>query len=264
MSYSRSFHSTGLFLLLAALGSFSCHRHQVAAAPTPAPVATPPAPARAAAAPTITVRSDRPAITRGQSATLTITTQNATSVSIEPGMENVPVNGSRQVSPTSSVTFVATAKGPGGTAEDSVRLTVNEPAAPAATPARYVAPNSPASPLTMDQQIQKAMQTIYFDYDKADVRADQLSKLQTAAAFLKQNLTLKFTIEGHCDERGSEEYNLALGDRRANALKRYLVSQGITESRLGTVSYGEERQVCHEQTETCYERNRRGSFTKLP
>ena len=196
---------------------------------------------------------------------LTVTTQNATSVTIEPGLGNVPVNGSRQVSPTSSLTFIATAKGPGGTAGDSVRLTVNEPAAPAASTARYVAPNSPTTlALTMDQQIQKAMQPIQFDYDKADVRADQLGKLQTAASFLKQNPNLKFTIEGHCDERGSEEYNLALGDRRANALKHYLVSQGITESRLATVSYGEERPVCHEQTEGCYERNRRGSFTRLP
>jgi peptidoglycan-associated lipoprotein len=73
---------------------------------------------------------------------------------------------------------------------------------------------------------------------------------------------LRFTIEGHCDERGSEEYNLALGDRRANAIKQYLISQGIMELRLSTVSYGEERPVCHEQTEECYERNRQAGFTR--
>jgi peptidoglycan-associated lipoprotein len=116
----------------------------------------------------------------------------------------------------------------------------------------------------MDEQIQRAMQTILFDYDKAEVRSDQMSKLQTATAFLKQNPNLRFTIEGHCDERGSEEYNLALGDRRASAVKQYIVGQGIAESRLSTVSFGEERPVCSEQTEACYQRNRRGSFTRIP
>src|SRR5689334_17344528 len=106
MTFSRSLQSTTLFLLLLAFGTLSCHHRQAAAAPTPAPVATPPAPVRTAPAPTITVRSDRPAITRGQSATLTVTTQNATSVTVDPGLGNFPVNGSRQVSPTSSVTFV--------------------------------------------------------------------------------------------------------------------------------------------------------------
>jgi peptidoglycan-associated lipoprotein len=216
----------------------------------------------AVAAPTITLRADRPAIARGQSATLSIATQNATSVTLEPGLGNVPINGIRQVSPLSSVTFVATAIGPGGTAGDSVRVTVNELPPPAAAPTRTVTPNTPSAPLTLDQQIQKTMQTILFDYDKADIRVDQMNKLQTAAAFLKQNPNLRFTIEGHCDERGSEEYNLALGDRRANAIKQYLISQGIMELRLSTVSYGEERPVCHEQTEECYERNRQAGFTR--
>jgi peptidoglycan-associated lipoprotein len=116
----------------------------------------------------------------------------------------------------------------------------------------------------MDQQIQRAMQTVLFDYDKSDIRADQISKVQTAAAFLKSNPNLRFTIEGHCDERGSEEYNLALGDRRANSVKQYLTSQGIPESRLATVSYGEEKPQCHEQTEECYQHNRRDAFARIP
>jgi peptidoglycan-associated lipoprotein len=217
---------------------------------------------RTAAAPSITVRSDRPAITRGQSATLTITTQNATSVDIEPGVGNVPVNGSRQVSPSSSVTFVATAIGPGGNAADSVRVTVNDPPTPAATPIRSVAPAVANSPLTMDQQIQRAMQSVLFEFDKAEIRPDQTAKLETSAAFLKQNPNLKFTIEGHCDERGSEEYNLALGDRRANAVKQFLIHQGIPESRFATVSYGEEKPLCREQTEGCYQLNRRAAYTR--
>jgi len=246
MSYSRSSQTTALFLLLLAFGSFSC-KHKVAAAP-----------------PTITLRADRPTVTRGQSATLSVSTQNATSVSIEPGLGTVPVNGSRQVTPAASVTYVATAIGPEGTAGDSVRLTVNEPPPPAATPTRFAAPNVTRAALTMDHQIQQVMQPILFDYDKADVRGDQMSMLPTAAAFPKQNPNLRFTIEGYCEERGSGEYNLALGDRRANAVKQYIVGQGVAESRLSTVSYGEERPVCSEQTEACYQRNRRSSFTRIP
>ena len=106
------------------------------------------------------------------------------------------------------------------------------------------------------------MQSVLFEFDKAEIRPDQTAKLETSAAFLKQNPNLKFTIEGHCDERGSEEYNLALGDRRANAVKQFLVGRGIPESRLTTVSYGEERTVCHEQTEGCYQQNRRSEYTR--
>jgi peptidoglycan-associated lipoprotein len=263
MSDSRSSRTAVLFLLLLAFGSFSC-KHKVAAAPPVSPSPAAAVPVRAADPPTITLRADRPAVTRGQSATLTVSTQNATSVTIEPGLGTVPVNGIRQVTPTSSVTYVATATGPGGTAGDSVRLTVNEPPPPTATPTRAASTRGAPAPPTMDQQIQQAMQTILFDYDKADVRPDQMSKLQTASAFLKQNPNLRFTVEGHCDERGSEEYNLALGDRRANAIKQYLIGQGIAESRLSSVSYGEERPVCREQTEACYQSNRRGSFTRIP
>ena len=91
-----------------------------------------------------------------------------------------------------------------------------------------------------------------------------ISRIRTAAEFLKQNTNLRFAVEGHCDERGSEEYNLALGDRRANAVKQYLVSQGVAESRLSAVSYGEEKPVCHEQTEECHLRNRYAGFAKIP
>jgi peptidoglycan-associated lipoprotein len=260
MSDSRSFISKALILLFVAFGAFACKKHQVAAAPTPPP---PPAstPVRAAA-PTIIVRTDRPAITRGQSAMLTITTQNATSVTIEPGIGTVPLNGNRQVSPSSSVTYIATATGPGGSIGDSVRITVNDPPTPAATPIRAVTPGVANTPLTMDQQIQRAMQSVLFEFDKAEIGPDQTAKLETAAAFLKQNPNLKFLIEGHCDERGSEEYNLALGDRRANAVKQSLVRLGISESRFTTVSYGEEKPLCREQTDACYQRNRRAAYSR--
>ena len=104
------------------------------------------------------------------------------------------------------------------------------------------------------------MKDVLFDYDKADVRPDQVSVLQSNAMWLKANASIRFTVEGHCDDRGSEEYNLGLGDRRANAIKEYLISQGISANRINTVSYGEERPICREQTEECYTKNRRGHF----
>jgi peptidoglycan-associated lipoprotein len=103
---------------------------------------------------------------------------------------------------------------------------------------------------------------VLFDYDKADIRAEMMPVLQGNATYLKNNPTVRFTIEGHCDERGSEEYNLGLGDRRANAVKEYLVGQGIPANRMMTVSYGEERPVCRDETEACFEKNRRAHFTQ--
>ncbi len=101
--------------------------------------------------------------------------------------------------------------------------------------------------LTAQQLFDRDMKPINFDYDKSDIRDDQKGKLQTASAYMKANSSVRITIEGNADERGSEEYNLALGDRRANAVKQYLVSQGIAENRLSSVSYGEERPVCKAQ-----------------
>jgi peptidoglycan-associated lipoprotein len=129
-------------------------------------------------------------------------------------------------------------------------------------------PAQPQPPRTPDANIQQLfssnVQTIYFDYDKSEIRADQMSRLQSNASWLKQNPNVRFTIEGHCDDRGSQEYNLALGDRRANAVKEYLVSQGIAERRMNVISYGEDRPVCREETEDCYQRNRRAEFVLNP
>lgn len=100
----------------------------------------------------------------------------------------------------------------------------------------------------------------FFDYDKADLRDDARSALSTNADWLKKNQTVQFLIEGHCDERGTTEYNLALGDRRANAVKEYLASLGVDASRVRTVSYGKERPFCSASTEDCWQQNRRAHF----
>jgi peptidoglycan-associated lipoprotein len=254
MRFSRT-KGLGLTLLLFfTLVGLGCHKTP-AAPPTPPPPAAP-APT-AAAAPTITLRAQPGTIDRGGSTTLQWDAKNATSVAITPGVGNVAATGNRSVNPTSSVTYTATAMGPGGSATDTVSITVNTPAvaAPPPTPPR----NTPTvSPLDAFNQNVK---TIYFDYDKSEIRPDQVSILQADANWLKSNSSARFTVEGHCDERGSEEYNLALGDRRATAVKEFLVAQGVQANRMMTVSYGEERPVCRESTEACYTMNRRAAFT---
>jgi len=100
----------------------------------------------------------------------------------------------------------------------------------------------------------------FFDYAKADLRDDARTALSADAEWLKKNATVQFLIEGHCDERGTSEYNLALGDRRANSAKEYLVSLGVDASRVKTVSYGKERPFCTESNESCWQQNRRAHF----
>ena len=103
--------------------------------------------------------------------------------------------------------------------------------------------------------------TAYFDFDKSNVRSDAAGVLQKQAAWLKTYPKVTITIEGHCDERGTREYNLALGERRANSSKEYLVSQGIDPSRISTISYGKERPVCTVSDESCWQQNRRSLTT---
>lgn len=247
-----------LLLIVSVLMTASC-RKRVAAAPPPAP--PPVAPPPPAPAPAITLRAQPATIERGQSSTLQWEARNAATVQIDPEVGQVAVMGNRQVNPTSSVTYTARATGPGGTATDNVRVTVNVPPAPPPPP-----PPAPPKPpdKTIETLFRENVQEVYFDYDKADIRPDQVGKLQNNATWLKQNAGVRFTLEGHCDERGSEEYNLGLGDRRANAVKEFLLSQGLAASRINTVSYGEERPVCREQNEDCYQRNRRAAFTMNP
>ncbi len=101
---------------------------------------------------------------------------------------------------------------------------------------------------------------VYFDYDKYDLKPQARTGLQKNAAFMRANPRLVFAVEGHCDERGTNEYNLALGERRANAARDYLTSLGVDGGSMRTVSYGEERPDCTEHHEGCWSRNRRAHF----
>jgi peptidoglycan-associated lipoprotein len=104
---------------------------------------------------------------------------------------------------------------------------------------------------------------LLFDYDKYDVKDTSKQTLQSVSSWMTKNTTARLSVEGHCDERGTNEYNLALGDRRAKAVKDYLVNLGVASGRIDVISYGEEKPACNEQTEDCWAKNRRAHFTVL-
>jgi peptidoglycan-associated lipoprotein len=106
-------------------------------------------------------------------------------------------------------------------------------------------------------------QDIHFDFDRYNIQDADRGILKSIASWMRKNASAKLTIEGHCDDRGTNEYNLALGDRRAKAVKDYLVSLGVPSSRLETISFGEEKPVCTQQTEECWAKNRRAHFVVM-
>ena len=232
------------------LGSLLAILALSAACKKPAPVQPPPPPPPAApppAKPTVNLQASASVIQRGDSVTLTWSSTNATSLNLSPGVGNVSAEGSQRVTPQGTVTYTLTATGPGGSADASVSVTVNAPPPP---------PPKAAEP-TIQELFDREVKDAYFDYDKADVRTDARDALTQSAAFLRAYPQVKVVIEGHCDERGSTEYNLALGDRRAAAAKQFLTSLGISGDRMETVSYGKERPFCTASTEDCYQQNRR-------
>lgn len=136
-------------------------------------------------------------------------------------------------------------------------------ATPAPTPAPTSAPTTPAGPqLGSQAHFERAVgssTTIFFDTDRFNIDSTDAAALQAQAQYFVQFSQLTFTIEGHCDERGTREYNLALGERRANAAKNYLVSLGVNPNRIRTVSYGKERPVALASNATAWAQNRRAA-----
>ncbi len=218
----------------------------------PPPPPPPPAPAPAPARPTVSLQANPTSINTGDSTTLSWTSTDATQRTISPGVGAVTAQGSTKVTPSSSTTYTVTASGPGGSADSSVRVTVAQPPPP---------PPPPAA-IDYDALFLQEVKDAYFDFNKADIRADARDALSKTAEFLRKYPQIKATIEGRCDERGSTEYNLVLGDRRAAAVKAYLVSLGISADRLNTTSLGKEKPLCSESTEECWQRNRVGHFVK--
>jgi peptidoglycan-associated lipoprotein len=217
------------------------------------PNALGPAPAPPPPAPTATITADPLAIDLGQSVVLNWRTQNATSVTID-GIGDVNTNGTQTVSPSTSTNFHLTAKGDGGATEANVRVTVRVPAAPTAPPP---ADNDMGSEAAFHENVQD----VFFDYDSYDLRPDATAAATKAAAYLTAHPAIRVVIGGYCDDRGSAEYNLALGENRANAARTALVNAGVQASRLRVISYGKEKQFCTEDNESCWQQNRRAQFS---
>jgi peptidoglycan-associated lipoprotein len=243
---SRSLYRAALLVALFMVAlTAGCH-HKPPPPPPPPPVQAP-APAR----PTVTLQASPSSINKGESAALSWNSTDATELSIAPEVGAVTAQGSTKVTPSDSTTYTITASGPGGSTSATATVTVNAPPPPPP-------PKGPSD----DELFLREVRDAYFDYDKADIRPDARAALSQTADFLKGHPSIKATIEGHCDERGSTEYNLALGDRRATAVKQYLVSLGVSADRLSTVSFGKEKPFCNESNESCWQQNRRGHFVK--
>ena len=207
-----------------------------------------------AKAPTATLSANPTAIQAGQSATLTWSTENATDVALDGN--KVDPSGSQTVSPTQTTTYHLTAKGAGGTQEATAQITVSTPTpTPTPTPA-------PTPSMTDEQLFAQMVKDVYFDYDKSDLRADAQQAIAQAAQAIKQH-GWKVQIEGNCDDRGSTEYNLSLGERRADSAKQALIQGGVGADAIKTISYGKEKPVCTESNEDCWQKNRHDHFTLL-
>jgi peptidoglycan-associated lipoprotein len=250
----RKISTIGICVTLAMFAA-GCKKHVPPAPPPPPPpvkveAAAPPA------APTISFSAEPSSIERGQSSTLTWNVSDATSIAIDNTIGTVQASASRRVFPGSSTTYTLTATGAGGAKTATATVNVTEPAPPPPPPA-------PAK-TTFEQMLSGTVVDAYFDYDKNDIREDARAALTKDADALKAIFAsfpdASVTIEGHCDERGSAEYNLALGDRRAASAKEFLVQLGVPGDKLKTISYGKERPQCTDHDESCYQKNRRAHF----
>ena len=215
------------------------------------PPPPPPPPAAKLPAPTAMLTANPNAISAGQASTLTWNTDFASDVSID-GIGKVDPSGSMKVTPSESTTYRLVAKNDSGMKDATARVTVTPAAPPPATSSAPTESNS--------QLFSQNMKDVFFEYDSYEITSQYQSVIQANARFLQQHPNISFLIEGHCDERGSIEYNLTLGEYRANAAKQALVQQGVSAARIRTLSYGKEKPFCTESTESCWQQNRRANF----
>jgi peptidoglycan-associated lipoprotein len=229
--------------LVAAVVSFSGCKHKIA----PQPVAT--APAAQAPEPTAKISVSPTYVSAGTPVEVTWHTTNAARATID-GIGDVSTSGARTLTPSASTNYHLVATGAGGTAFDDARVTVSAPPAQTA-----------ALPPTDEMADFRAhVKDIFFDYDKYAVRSDEDRTITQDAAYLTSHPNLKIVIGGYCDERGSDEYNLALGQNRASYTRNALVEDGVPASRIRVISYGKEKQFCSQLTDDCFQKNRRADF----
>jgi peptidoglycan-associated lipoprotein len=236
--------STSSLLLAALVATAGCHKKQA-----PVPQAAE-APAAAAPAPTAQLTATPSVIDAGNQVQLKWQTTNATSISID-GIGDVPSAGVKTVTPSQSTTYHLVARNETGSADATASVTVNAP------PAVAVA----STPVSEEADFNAHVQPIFFDYDTYDIRQDAQSTLSKDADYLIAHPNIKVVIGGYCDERGSDEYNLVLGQNRAQAAKTALITAGVAADRMRIISYGKEKPFCTDSTEECWQLNRRDGFT---
>jgi peptidoglycan-associated lipoprotein len=219
---------------------------KTASAPPP-----PPPPPVVAPAPTAEITATPTVVTAGDKVVLAWRTTNAASASID-GIGTVSTEGTQTVNPTASTNYHLVARGDGGSSDATARVTVNTPPPPVATNNVDVVDEA-----TFHQNVQD----LFYDYDSYELRTDAQAVAAKNASFLVAHPAVKVVLGGYCDERGSTEYNLALGENRANAAKQALVTAGVSPDRLRVVSYGKEKQFCSEHDESCWQQNRRSQFS---
>ena len=216
-------------------------------APPPPP---PPPTAETGTPPTATITATPDNIAAGDKVILTWKTTDATDVSID-GIGAVPSSGTQTVSPTQTTDYHLVARGLGGSTDATAHVMVGSGATTGELGGETVD----------DATFHTNVQDIFFDYDSYDVTQDAASTLSADAAWLNQHADVKIVIGGYCDERGSNEYNLTLGESRASSVKNALVQAGIASSRIRVISYGKEKPFCTESTEECWQKNRRAGFS---
>src|SRR5215472_3022993 len=229
----------------------ACHKNppNMPALPQAPEATAPPTPGP----PVCKLTAEPAAIEQGKSATLSWTSENATDVTIDPGLGKQLTQGSAPASPEASTTYILTATGPGGSATCTSRVTVS----PAAPPSPSVSEENLAGGAGAGGALTSQIKDVFFDYDSADLRPDAQQTLTADGTLFKGHPGVAINIDGNCDQRGSEEYNLGRGQRRANAARDFLVNLGIPASSISTISYGKDHLACTDNTEDCWQQNRR-------
>ncbi len=232
--------------------SFGCHNStaKVPSAPSPAASTT-------SQQPSVAYFNAEPQIlTAGQSSSLRWSIVNATNIEITPAIGPVQANDGRVISPPETTTYTLKASNVAGAVEASVTVTVSRPPPPVSSSKEDVA--------TGVNLLNEQLRDVHFDYNEAEIKEQERAVLEADANLLinlfRLDADAHVTVEGHCDDRGSDAYNIALGDSRAAAVKQALVRLGVPAEKLDILSYGEEHPLCVTPTEQCYARNRRAHF----
>jgi peptidoglycan-associated lipoprotein len=207
------------------------------------------APPASVPAPTAELTATPNVISAGDQVQLSWRTTDATTISID-GIGDVPSVGVKTVTPSESTTYHLVARNDAGSADATAHVTVNAP----------IGVSVASTPVSEEADFNAHVQPIFFDYDTYDIRPDAQATLSKDADYLIAHPNIKVVIGGYCDERGSDEYNLVLGQNRAQAAKTALVTAGVAADRLRVISYGKEKPFCTESTEECWQLNRRDGF----